>query len=121
MRLVCRKEDSSIRRPNVHRKCSRISSSQIVREFEATPADKKMVNVTLTQPQIVCGRGETSLRRMYQNAENIPAPPPMAVQKTKVCSRGKEGIPNPRIAPVKAPKIVPIMPLKRSTGVSSVL
>jgi len=39
----------------VHRKCSRISSSQIVKEFEANPTDKKMVNVTLTQPQIEPG------------------------------------------------------------------
>lgn len=56
----CRIEEARARTPKVVRKNSRISSSQIVYEFDANPIDCETVKMTASQPQSEFGRGDES-------------------------------------------------------------
>ena len=76
--VFCLKDDNAARKPKVDRKCSNISSSQMVNELAAKPIDSKDVKMTLIHPQMELGSSETSLLLNCQKAETRPRLPHVA-------------------------------------------
>lgn len=105
------------RTPKVVKKCNRISSSQMVNELAAKPADRARVKRRLVQPQMLTGIGDIRRFRRDQKVELEPMMPEEADVTIIICCLEScdEKIVAP--SPTKAPKANPIAPRVKKIGV----